>query len=410
MNRSTFHRLLTLTGAGLAASATLGLAQSTGAVDRLREFISEGRLSLNLRPRYEHVEHTNDEDAHAITLRTRLGYTTREWSGFQAMLELENVASPWPNLYNQSQLNPGGADRAIVTDPTGTEVNQAWIGWQWGRLTARGGRQRLNFDNGRFIGDYDWRQNMQTFDALWLQHRTLEHLTLSYAYIWRVNRVFGDEHPQGIYHSNSHAVHASYTGLPGGTLNAYAYLLEFDAPVTANSSATYGLNFTGRREFDRFHIAYRGEYAHQTNFGNSPLSYSANYFAAEVSGGLDRVQLGFGYEQQGSDSNFPFRTPLASLHNFNGWADVFVLIPAQGLRDTYGRISGRLPWWEIGLAATYHDFSTDGGAPLGSELDLLATYRISDSLAATMKYASFSRDSTLVPEVKKLWVQLELDF
>jgi hypothetical protein len=326
------------------------------------------------------------------------------------MFELENTASPFPNAYNQSQLNPGGSAKAVVTDPTGTGVNQAWLRFDYGRFSVTAGRQRLNFDNGRFIGDMGWRQNMQTFDAALIEHRTTDDLSLAYAYLWRANRVYGEDHAQGVYDSDSHLMHATYTGLKAGTVTAYAYLLDFEGVAVANSCATYGVSFDGRRELGRWGVGYRAEYALQTDFGSNPLGYSADYFAAEINAGIDRYAAGIGFELLGTDNNFPFRTPLGSLHEFNGWADVFLLTPTQGLRDTYGKISARLPWWEIGVLGSYHTFSTDTGLSLGSEIDLQATYQFNESLGATVKFADFSSDSGMVDDVMKFWLQLELKY
>lgn len=410
MNRFNMQRPLFFLGAFLFAGGTVTLAEQSGAVDRIREFITEGKMSLNLRPRYEMADTGNADTAHALTLGTRFGYTTRELSGLTAMFEIENTASPFPNAYNQSQLNPGGAGRAIVTDPTGTDVNQAWLRYQRGPITVKAGRQQLNFDNGRFIGDVGWRQNMQTFDAVHVENRMWNKLDLSYTYIWRVNRVYGSRHAQGVYDSDSHALHGAYRGLPFGTLTGYTYLFNFKGAAIGNSCATYGMSLDGSRPVGPLTVGYHAEYALQTDYGNSPLSYSVNYLAGEVNVGIPRVAGGIGYELQGSDNNFAFRAPLGSLHNFNGWADQFLLTPSQGLRDTYAKVSARLPWWEIGLVGYYHKFSTDGGTSLGSELDLQATYQISESLGATVKYANFSSDAAMVTDARKFWLQLDLKY
>ena len=37
------------------------------------------------------------------------------------------------------------------------------------------------------------------------------------------------------------------------------------------------------------------------------------------------------------------QTPLATLHAFNGWADMFLTTPANGLQDLYFRASYTLP-------------------------------------------------------------------
>lgn len=396
-------------GAWLLA-AGIGVSTQTRAMDRIREFLSEGSFAINVRPRYEQVESTNDETANALTVRTRVGYLTRMWRGVTAFFEAENVASPFPNGYNQSQLNPNGSAKAIVTDPTGTNISQAWLGYTRGKTSVKVGRQRLTLDNGRFIGDYDWRQHLQTFDSVVIEDNSFNDLSLTYAYIARVNRVFGPRHPQGVYDSNSHILHASYRGFSAGTLSGYAYLLDFKGSVIGNSCATYGLNFDGARKFDRIKVGYRAEYAIQSDYGNSPLFYSTIYLAAEVMAGLDSIYAGVGYEKQNSDNNFAFRTPLASLHAFNGWADVFVLTPAQGLSDTYWKAGGRLPWRNIDLEGSYHSFDSYSGLHLGKELDLQASYQINESLGALVKYASFSSASNTLPDVKKIWLQLELKY
>ncbi len=412
MNQSKLQRSIFVLGAFLFAGGTITLAEQTGAIDRIREFISEGRLSLSLRPRYEMAQSPTADTAHALTVRTQLGYTTREWRGFTAMLQLENVASPFPNAYNQSQLNPGGAGKAIVTDPVGTEVSQAWLRYERGPVTVTAGRQPLNFDNGRFLGDVGWRQHMQTFDSVYIDNRMFKNWDLSYAYIWRVNRVYGSDHPQGVYDSNSHALHATYTGLSLGAVTGYAYLFEFRGAAVGNSCATYGLSLDGSRPlpWGDLRVGYHGEYAMQSDYGNSPLYYTANYLAGEVNIGVERVAGGLGYERQGTDNNFAFRTPLGSLHDFDGWADVFLLTPAQGLRDTYGKLYARLPWGKVDLLGYYHRFSTESGISLGNELDLQASYQISESLGATVKYANFRSRANMVQDARKFWLQLELKY
>lgn len=57
-------------------------------------------------------------------------------------------------------------DRPAVIDPAGVELNQLWLAWKGERGGATLGRQRLQLDNQRWVGNSGWRQNEQTFDAL----------------------------------------------------------------------------------------------------------------------------------------------------------------------------------------------------------------------------------------------------
>ena len=410
MNTTSHLRRLPHLLALLLCVATPTFAASSPAMDHVREFLSQGTFSLDLRARYERVgAYYQTEPADALTLGTRIGYQTPSYRGLVVMVQAENVASPMPNAYSQSGINDGGDGKAVVTDPVGTEINQAWLQYTYGKTSVKAGRQRMQWDNGRFIGDHAWRQNMQTFDAIVLENDSLDDFTFTYAYLDRVNRVYGHDHPQGVYESNSHLLHAVYHGLSVGAVTGYVYLMEFGDPVVANSTATYGLSFDGSRNAGDVKIGYRLDYAYQSNYGDSPLYYSANYLAAEVNATWGRFSGGLGYELQGHENNFAFRAPLGSLHEFNGWADAFLLTPSVGLHDFYVHASANV-WWNVGLTAVYHTFDSDTGQKLGNEIDLLATYPINDSLRATLKFASFSSKSNLLFDSRKLWLQGELTF
>ncbi len=396
-----------------AALGLFALAASTGFAAEpasLEEALTGGKVSLNLRARYELVDQTNLKDANALTLRTRLGYTTAAYQGFKASLEFENIASPDGDAYSQAGLNPGGAGQAVVADPTGSEVNQAWLAYTTGKTTVTAGRQRLVLDNARFVGDVAWRQNAQTYDAVVLQDKSVEKLAFTYAYIDRVNRVFGKKHAQGAWKGDSHIVNAAYSGLPYGTLTGYAYLLDFDAPAAANSCATYGASFVGATPVaDGLKLTYRAEYAHQTDYADNAANYAADYYALEA--GLAHKQAGaaVGYEVLGSDHNVGFKTPLATLHAFNGWADLFLATPAAGLEDLYVKANVALPA-EFNLLGFFHRFETDkGGRHLGDEFDVQLTRKLHKNVTALLKYAHFDSASTL-PDVEKLWFQIEYAF
>lgn len=370
-----------------------------------------GKASLNVRVRYEEVSQSGLKEAEALTLRTRLGYTlTALPGGLTAMVEAENITSPSGDRYSQAGINPGGAGRAIVADPETTEINQAWLAWQRQETTATLGRQRLVLDNARFIGDVGWRQNMQTFDAVVVQDKTLPKTTLTYGWIGRVNRVFGDDHPQGNWDSDSHVFNASYRGLHAGTLTAYAYLLDF-ANAAAQSSATYGAAFAGATALDEgLKLTYRLEAATQSDHGASPLHYSTSYTALELGVEGRPGALVLGYERLGSDGNGSFRTPLATLHAYNGWADLFLSTPANGLADTYARASATLPG-EIAIVAVHHWYqATRGGADYGTEFNLQVSRKFGTHVTGTAKYARFQRDSVTFPDVDKLWLQVEVTY
>lgn len=378
------------------------------AADTISDAFSQGKVSLNVRGRYESAAQTGLKDSDAITLRTRLGFTTTPLHGWKAMLEAENVVAVEGDSYNQAGLNPGGAGRVVIADPETTEINQAWLAWSQDQTTATLGRQRLVLDNHRFVGDVGWRQNMQTFDALAVKNTSLDQTTLTYAYLDQINRVFGDRHAQGKWKSDSHVFNGSYTGYEAGTLTAYAYLLDFKGPAAANSCATFGASFAGSHKLtDSVKLAYRAEYATQSDYGSSPLNYSAHYLGLESGFVFKSGSLSAGYEVLGSDRNVGFKTPLATLHAFNGWADLFLGTPAAGLRDTYAKVTANLPG-ELALLAFYHRFETDRGtANLGHETDIQLSRKLTKATTLIVKYADFNRGNSTFPDVTKFWLQVE---
>lgn len=383
------------------------------------DVIAKGNFNFNARLRYEFVDQDNfAEDSHAPTLRTRFGFTTAPLHGFQGMIEGENVTAigSYQN-YNAAGSN-GAGDRPVVADPETTELNQVWLSYAYTNLiSAKLGRQRIALDNHRFVGDIGWRQNMQTFDAATLSSRPVQDLTLFYGYLWDVRRIFGDV--SGLpaantdFDSNSHLFNASYSGLKFGTFTGYAYLLDLEnAAGFANSAATYGLSFAGLASLNEsVNLSYRAEFALQSDYADSPLDYETEYYNLEVGAFIKPVSFGAGYEVLGSDNGQGFRTPLATGHAFNGWADVFLTTPALGLRDLYAFAQVTLPG-KLPLRVVYHKYDSDSGsADYGQEFDVQLSRGFGKHWSALLKYSYYDgEDAPFAFDVHKLWAQVEFNF
>ncbi|MEI8045213.1 MAG: hypothetical protein WCL11_27625, partial [Verrucomicrobiota bacterium] len=80
-----------------------------------------------------------------------------------------------------------------------------------------------------------------------------------------------------------------------------------------------------------------------------------------------------GYEVLEGNGTIGFATPLATLHAFNGWADMFLSTPANGLKDFYLKAGYSLPAdfvaaKSLNLSAIWHDHRTEALAQgIGSE-------------------------------------------
>ena len=214
-----------------------------------KALVEEAEVGLDLRYRYETVSDDSfAQDANASTLRTLLNYKSGKISGFTLNLQIENVTYLGQDEFN-STVN-GITNRPVVADPDGTEVNHAYLtytGLDTTKVSA--GRMPHNLDNQRFIGTVGWRQNSQSYDSVAVVNKGIKDLTLSYVYVWNINRIFGEDHPFGDLDTNTHVFNASYDGLSFGKLTGYAYMIDLnDAPVLGLSSQTFGASLAGKTD------------------------------------------------------------------------------------------------------------------------------------------------------------------
>ncbi|MBW1829978.1 MAG: hypothetical protein JRI74_11225, partial [Deltaproteobacteria bacterium] len=151
-----------------------------------------GKILLNMRWRYEHVDKDRINDADAVTIRTRLGYQTPTFFGITGLVEIENTIP----FNSRTYTSPGvtSNNRAVIADPRNMEFNRVQLAYTGlSDTTMIFGRQRIKLDNDRFIGNVGWRQNEQTFDSFTVKNMSIKGLDLYYGYLDRVNRIFGKE-------------------------------------------------------------------------------------------------------------------------------------------------------------------------------------------------------------------------
>lgn len=389
-------------GACLAAGMTSALWVTTAqAADNVRDAIADGKAAIDLRYRYEYVDHDGvQKDAGASTLRTRFGYTTAAFQDFTALLEFEDISSVGNERYN-STLN-GRTSYAVVLDPPLTEVNRAFVQYDGVQETVlRAGRQRLALGNERFVGNVGWRQNEQTFDAFSAVNKTLVDTELNYAFVTNVHTVTG-----ATLDSKSHLFHGAFTGLQAGRIDGYLYLLDLDG---AADSSTVGGRFSGKQVYDQFtSLIYAVELAKQNDYADAPSSNDADYIAFEIGGDTNGVTVMLGYELLGGDGVYGFQTPLATTHGFNGWADKFLATPAGGLEDIYVSLGTDIG--ALNVLGVYHDFSADsGGTDYGSEFDFIVTTRLARHYDVGVKFAAYSADS-FDKDTNKIWAWVSTSF
>ena len=402
--------------------AVLGLTAFAGAAHAelpLSGIIAQGRPVIDLRVRYEGVDDASRAfDGIGNTIRARLGYDTGYWNSLQLGFDFDQIWTVGGATYNSTRN--GKTAYPVIADPAMTALNRLTITYASDfdtKFTL--GRQRLLIGNQRFVGNAGWRQHEQTFDSISAVNTSIEDLTVTYAYLYRVNRIGGPAIPlpsntpaaatgqANYFKSNSHVMDAVYVGIDGLRLEGYAFLLDFSAPGFATlavqqaatarlSTATYG----GRADYifsptEEITGKLTGEFAHQVNHANNPLSLKLNYWLGEGSLSYAGATGLVGYEVLEGNGVIGFATPLATLHAFNGWADMFLTTPANGLRDLYIKASYGIPadFFEMksltGIV-TWHDFATDNlGKGIGSEWDASLELAVDNNVSLLAKYADY---------------------
>ncbi|WP_169577661.1 alginate export family protein [Sinimarinibacterium sp. CAU 1509] len=381
-----------LGGAGLLTCAAAAWGEET----QVQDFLHGGTTQLDLRLRYESVEQDNlDKEANALTLRTRLGYSTRAVADVTAFVEFEHTAAL------VDDYAPETAGRPVVADPEGSELNR--YGVQYAvtpEILLSAGRQRLIYDNARWIGNVGWRQNEQTFDGVFLHAGMFKTVTIDAAYLSTVNTITLSN-----VEVRAELLRVHWAIDPKIGLSAYGYWIDNEDPAAADLD-TFGLRATGKVGLaPATQLRYSAEMAEQRAVRGSDR-FDTRYGLAELALERNPLALKLGYELLGSDAgDFALQTPLGTRHAFQGWADVFLKTPDAGLRDAYVAVDAKLPW--CGIGAAYHQFRSDESHDdLGRELDARISVSLPYDVQGQIKLARYRANDYGV-DTDKLWLQIE---
>ena len=374
------------------------------------------RPILEARVRYENVDH-GALDAEGVTIRVR-GGAEATLGHFSLLAEGEAAFAP-VNDYNAFPFSLPGEEQsrpqhAVIADPENLELNRFQLQFRKGKSTLTAGRQRINLDDQRWVGSVGWRQNEQTFDAV-RGETMLGPVGLDLTYAISQRTIFGtDAGPRTDVEGDFvFAGASSKIGPIQGKL--FAYLLDFDEPFAlANNSQTYGGFLSGAIPLGAgTKLSLRASYGRQSDYGDNPFDYAADYWSFEGSTALAGFNVTAGWEKLGSDNGRGLQTPLATLHKFNGWADLFLTTPPTGLEDAYVSIARKFDGVKFlpGLNANvvFHQFdSAVGNAEYGTEWDASVGFKIR-KVGVLLKYADYDAKDFGI-DTRKLWLQAEWAF
>lgn len=423
----------------LSVGSGVALADTTKTIEDALKIGKDGAVKIDMRYRYENVNQDNvintvtgqplpnavqPRTANANTIRTRLGVLSPTFYGLQGYVEYEGTHVLQSDYNNGRNNKP---NYSTIADPDWNELNQLWLSYSNKDIDTviKGGRQRIKLDDDRFIGNVGWRQLESTFDSVLVTNKSIKNLTVNVGYIGRVTTFTATNEDM-----RAPILNLNYDMGDYGKLIGYGYWLGYTQPDTtgrtgqnSKSNQTYGIRVINpekpsKKFMEHYSPLYTAEWSIQQDYINSPVRYTANRY--NVMGGLrayDHYDFMAGMEQlNGHGLNKVFVTPLGTNHAFQGWADLFLVTPKDGIRDVYGTIVGRFMENDsLAVTGTFHAFSDDtGNINYGREWDFQAEKKFGKHYSVLAKYAYFdsanSRFSPNATDTQKIWVQGNINF
>lgn len=315
----------------------------------------------------------------------------------------------------------GGTSQIYKSDAALTNLYEAWGEYQFSSHTAvRVGRQALNYDNARFLGDLDWAQQGRSHDAVKFVYQDTTGLALHVGAAY--NQDYDPAEPRRlagtIYGINGNYKTMQFAWLHKDWTAASASLLIFnDGRQTADSSLafrqTYGL--VGTKSLGN--VKLNGELYYQGGKDPAKNSVSAWLASLQATFNTSVTPLTFGIDYlSGSDrndiDNHSFNPLYGTNHKFYGFMDFFYVGNNHGQG---GRTAGLLDFYlqskfalstNSALIVHAHHFqspttvyaeegsSQELSATLAEEIDLVYNLNLSPEVNFKLGYSHlFSTES-----------------
>ncbi len=395
-------------------TSAIALALTTSALAE-----SEHQFDVANRTRYAKVSDGNTGKDVSTLLRLDL---ESQWTEIlSSTFELDYVKSFLPDERSDGINNN---HHAMIADVPGGDLNQAFVTLKFEDMKFDVGRQRLAYDSQRFIGGNSFWQNEQTFDAIGSHFNVKSNSVFSYAYVFNVNRIFGEKADKDFYNTvypsnwekpdrpgyllgdhehKTHLMHVEWNEWDYSQLVAYHYAIRNkDVPSDSNNTTgfSYKFNFKG----DQFKYRLQVEVATQKRT-EIDESNPVPYHLIDAGVGLNTLELSGRYEAMGAKNNVSFITPLGSLYDFMGWANRFGTPISSGVKDGSVRLLWRASPFRV--EARYHIFyEYDGGKKLGNEMDFDIVFKPAKKHTVSLRFAYFEPEEWFEPNhhVKKLYL------
>ncbi|MEN9596824.1 MAG: hypothetical protein RL236_1258 [Pseudomonadota bacterium] len=407
--------------------ATAASADYEKTIEDALKFGDGGAIKFDANYRWENVDQdagakikgVEPKTANANTIRTRFGILSPKFHGLQGFVEYEGTQALQSDYHNNRPDEVSGFSR--VADPAYNELNQLWISYTSFDTVVKGGRQRIKFDDDRFIGNVGWRQMEMTYDSVLVTNTSLKNLTVNAGYIGNVQTILSTTE-----NIDAPILNVNYKLGDYGNLIGYGYWLDFrdanNAGIRNKSNQTFGARLNGATPnfYDHYSLLYTAEWSIQQDYGHRAVAYEANRY--NVMGGFSAYFLTFqgAMEQLNGNKSGQFNTPLGTNHAFQGWADLFLVTPKDGIRDVFGTVSAKVWDDSLTISTIYHDFTDDTGQKhYGDEWDVQAVKKFGKHYSVLAKYAYYSADNSdgyagtqalTNTDTQRIWLQGNINF
>ena len=410
-------------GALLAMVMLPAAAEEVVQAGSLKEAITEGKPTINFRLRYENVNQDGkSRTAEAFTLRSLIGWKTKPFHDVSITAEVYGL-SPLNDNYNDLKKGDPLASRTkypVIADPEDYDFHQLFVEWSGiPDSSIKLGRQGMILDNWRYIGDVRFRQNWQVFNGLSFANKSLANTEITLAHYEQVKQI-----TTKVRDANIEIANVKYSITPTTSLVGYGYLIDWnDKALVASSNKTFGLRLDGNQKLnDQWKVLYTAEYAKQDDYKNGNDLIDNYYYRVGAGAAYADWFLRIDQEKlSGNSDNKAFQTPLGTNHLFQGWADVFLTTPNQGIEDTILIAGGKI--MAATIKAEYHFINSDRnfakmgggtGDKYGTEFDLGVYYKFNKQVSGSVEYANFKEDDKYAGarkrDIEKFWVTAIYNF
>ncbi len=392
----------------------VSLAFSTAAMAQ------EFKVDAQLRPRFESrngfgklrpANDNADEAANLISQRARLGLGYKNDEGnIRFKFTLQDVRT-WGDLPQTNTTNKGSFT-----------LHEAWGELMLSRdMGLKLGRQEINLDNARIMGNLDWAQQGRAHDAAMLNYEGDFNLKLAAAL-----NTNGETLVKSVYDvANYKSMQLLWLNKKFDHVNASLLFLNNGMEYNKDTAlvnkgfakgraVAYSQTMGGRVEFRQNMLGFNLEAYYQTGKDNLNTSLSAYDAIAELvlKPRNFTVTLGTeflsGTDQDETDGkNHSFNPFYGTNHKFNGYMDYFYVggryLNSRGLNDIYGSVVYNEK--KLSLELAMHGFNAMGNVLdaeknsmkkyLGFETDFVASYQLHEMAALQAGFSFLKGTSTL---------------